>query len=78
MSKTKTWNFFSNYPLELVNNKMFEQFISNFTNMMEQKNGDESTAGRPRETEPVKAASLVGSVIVSELKKNIGKKTVSE
>ena len=48
---------------------MFEQFISNLTNMMEQGNGDESTAGRPREAEPVKAASLVGSVIVAELKK---------
>ena len=52
-----------------VNNKMFEQFISNFTNMMEQGSRDESTAGRPREAEPVKAASFVGSVIVSELKK---------
>ena len=56
--------------IEAVNNKMFEQIISNFTIMMEQGNEDESTAGRPREAEPVKAASLVGSVIVSELKKN--------
>ena len=48
---------------------MFEQFVSNFSNMMEQVNGDESTAERPREAEPVKAASLVGSIIVSELKK---------
>ena len=53
---------------------MFEQFISNFTNMMEQGNGDESTAGRLREAEPVKAVSLVGSVIVSELKKKLTKK----
>ena len=60
--------------IEAVNNKMFEQFISNFTNMMDQANRDESTAGKPRETEPVKAASLVGSVIVSELKKNLTKK----
>ena len=60
--------------IEAVNNKMFEQFISNFKKMMEQGNGDESTAGRPREVEPVKAASLVGSVIVSELKKNLTKK----
>ena len=60
--------------IEAVNNKMFEKFISNFTNMMEQENGDESTARRPMETEPVKAASLVGSVIVSELKKNFTKK----
>ena len=57
--------------IEAVNNKMFEQFISNFTNMMEQGNGDESTAGRPREAEPVKAASLFGAVIVSELKNKI-------
>ena len=57
--------------IEAVNNKMFEQFISNFTNMIEQENGDESTAGRPTEAEPVKAVSLVGSVIVSELKKKI-------
>ena len=42
--------------------------------MMEQENGDEGTARRPKETEPVKAASLVGSVIVSELKKNLTKK----
>jgi len=56
--------------IEAVNNKIFEQFISNFTNMMEQGNGDESTSGRPREAEPVKAASLVRSFIVSELKKN--------
>ena len=41
----------------------------NFTNMIEQGNGDESTAGRLWEAQPVKAASLVGSVIVSELKK---------
>ena len=68
---------FGGRMIEAVNNKMFEQFISNFTNMMEQENGDENTAGRPRETEPVKAASLVGSVIVSELKKKISKKTVS-
>ena len=55
--------------IDAVNNKLFEQFIGNFTNMMEQGNGDESTAGKPREAEPVKAVSLVSSVIVSELKK---------
>ena len=60
--------------IEAVNNKMFEQFISNFTNMMEQGNGDESNAGSPKEAEPVKAASLDGSVIVSELKKYLTKK----
>ena len=60
--------------VEVLNNKMFEQFISNFKKMMEQGNGDESTTRRPREVEPVKAASLVGSVIVSELKKKFDKK----
>ena len=45
--------------IEAVNKKMFEQFISNFTNMMEQRNGDESIAGRLGEAEPVKAVSLV-------------------
>ena len=64
--------------IEAVNNKLFEKFISNFTNMMEQGNGNESTTGRTREAEPVKAASLVGSVIVSELKKKFDKKTESE
>ena len=61
---------FGGRMIEAVNNKMFEQFISNFTNMMEQENEEVSTAGSPREAEPVKAASLVSSVIVSELKKN--------
>ena len=60
--------------VDAVNNKMFEHFFSNLTNMMEQGNGDESTTRRPREVEPVKAASLVGSVIVSELKKKFDKK----
>ena len=60
--------------IEAVNNKMFEQFISNFTNMMEQGNGSESTAVRLSESEPVKAGSFVRSVIVSELKKNLTKK----
>ena len=64
--------------IEAVNNKMFEQFISNFTNMMEQENGHQVTSLRQKEVEPVKASSLVGSVIVSELKKKFDKKTESE
>ena len=64
--------------IEAVNNKMFEQFISNFKNMMEQEKGHESTAVRLNEAEPVKAASIVGSVIVSELKNKFRKKTESE
>ena len=62
--------------IEAVNNKIFEKFISNFTNMMEQENGDEGTARRSKEAEPVKAASLVVSVIVSELKKNLTKNRI--
>ncbi|GIT71604.1 MAG: hypothetical protein Ct9H300mP28_14180 [Pseudomonadota bacterium] len=69
---------FGGRMIEAVNNKMFEQFISNFTKMMEQENGDESTQEGPGKQGPVKAASLVGSVIVSELKKKFGKKTKSE
>ena len=53
--------------IESVNNKMFKQFISNFTNMMGQGNGDESTSGRPSETEPARTASLVCSFILSEI-----------
>lgn len=64
--------------IEAVNNKLFEQFISNFTNLMEQENGDGKTAEIPPEAKPVKAASLVGSVIMSELKKKFGNKTESE
>ena len=36
---------FGERMIEVVNNKMFEQFISNFTNMMEQGNVDESIPG---------------------------------
>ena len=46
--------------------------------MTEQVNEDESTAGIAGDAEPVKVASLVGSVIVSELKKKFDKKTESE
>ena len=62
--------------IEAVNNKMFEQFISNFTNMMEQGNGSESTVVRLSESEPIKASSLVRSVIVSELKKKLKKNRI--
>ena len=55
--------------IEAVNNKKFDQFISNFTNMMEQNNGDGNNAENPRQVGPVKATSLVGSVILFELKK---------
>ena len=73
VSITRRMTQFGASMIDTVNNKMFEQFISNFTNMMEQGNGDESIAGKPREAEPVKASSLVGFVIVSELKKILKK-----
>jgi len=60
--------------IEAVNNNMFEQFISNFKNMMEHENKFESTEGRPREAEPLKVASLFGAVIFSELKKKFDNK----
>ena len=64
--------------IEAVNNKIFEKFISNFTNMMAQGNGNESTSVRTREAKPVKVVSLVDSVVVFELKKKFDKKTESE
>ena len=60
--------------IEAINNQMFEQFISNFTNMMAQGNGNESTSVRTREAKPVKVVSLVDSVVVFELKKKFDKK----
>ena len=78
VSITRRMTQFGARMIDTVNNKMFEKFISNFTNMIEQGNGDESIAEKPREAEPVKAASLVGSFIVSELKKKFDKKTESE
>ena len=39
--------------IEAVNNKMFEQFISNFINMMEQGNGGESTV---KKTQGIRAS----------------------
>jgi hypothetical protein len=59
---------------EAVNNKLFEQFINNFTNLLEQENWKEKTTELHVETEPVKATSLVGSVIVSKLKRKFGNK----
>ena len=63
--------------IEAVNNKMFEQFISNFTNMMEQGNVDGSIAGRPREVSQSKRLHLSALSLCLNLKK-IDKKTESE
>ena len=60
--------------IEAVNNKLFEQFIQNFCNLLLQENGEVATGPNSLEAEPVKAASLIGSVIISELKKKLVKK----
>ena len=60
--------------IEAVNNKLFDQFIQNFSNLLAQENGETDSEFISTEAEPVKAASLVGSVIMSELKKKFGKK----
>ena len=49
---------------------MFDQFLSNFTKMMEQENRNGHSKRSNRETEPVRLASLLGSFIVPELKNN--------
>ena len=61
--------------IEAVNNKLFEQFIQNFSNLLTQENEGGNVDEVPSEAEPVKAASLVGSVIVSELKRRVGQKS---
>ena len=65
---------FGSRMFEAVNNKLFEQFINNFSNLLEQENWEEKTTELHAETEPLKATSLVGSVIVSELKRKFGNK----
>ena len=46
--------------------------------MLKQENKRGSVNEVPSEAEPVKAASLVGSIIVSELKRKFGKKAELE
>ena len=65
---------FGSRMFEAVNNKLFEQFINNFSNLLEQENWEEKTTELHAESEPVKATSLVGSVIVSKLKRKFGNK----
>ena len=64
--------------IEAVNNKLFEKFIQNFCNLLAQENGEAATGPNLPEVEPVKAASLIGSVIMSELKKKLVKKVELE
>ena len=65
---------FGSRMFESVNNKLFEQFINNFSNLLDQENWEEKTTKLRAESELVKAKSLVGSVIVSKLKRKIGNK----
>ena len=65
---------FGSRMFEAVNNKLVEQFINNFSNLLEQENWEEKTTELHAESEPVKATSLVGSVIVSKLKRKFGNK----
>ena len=65
---------FGSRMFEAVNNKLFEQFINNFSNLLEHENWEEKTTELHAESEPVKATSLVGSVIVSKLKRKFGNK----
>ena len=55
---------FGSHMIEAVNNKLFEQFIQNFSNLLTQENERVNVDEVPSEAEPVKAASLVGSIIV--------------
>ena len=65
---------FGSRMFEAVNKKLFEQFINNFSNLFEQENWKEKTTELHAESEPVKATSLVGTVIVSKLKRKFGNK----
>ena len=65
---------FGSRMFEAVNNKLFEQFINNFSNLVEQENWEQKITELHAESEPVKATSLVGSVIVSKLKSKFGHK----
>lgn len=56
-----------------VNNKLFDQFIRDFT-IMASGTDEESEAPIPDEPEPVKAVSLVGSVMMSSLKEKLEQK----
>ena len=60
--------------IEAVNNKLFEQFTQNFSNLLVHENGEADAGTNSLAAEPVKATSIVGSVIVSEIKKKFGKK----
>ena len=64
---------FGSRMIEAVNNKLFEQFIQTFSNLLTQKNERGNVDEVPSKVELVKAESLVGSIIVSELKRKFRK-----
>ena len=64
---------FGSHMNEAVYNKLFEQFIQNVSNLLTQENERGNVDEVPSEAEPVKAAPLVGSIIVSELKRKFRK-----
>lgn len=69
---------FGSLMIEAVNNKLFEQFIHNYSNLLTQENERGNVDEVPSAVEPVKAASLAGSIIVSKLKIKFGKKAELE
>jgi hypothetical protein len=69
---------FGSLMIEAINNKLFEQFIHNFSNLLTQENERGSVDEFPSAVEPVKAASLASSIIVSKLKIKFGKKAELE
>ena len=69
---------FGSHMNEAVYNKLFEQFIQNVSNLLTQENERGNVDEVPSEAEPVKAASLVSSIIVSELKRKFGNKAELE
>ena len=64
--------------IEAVNNKLFEQFIQNFSNLLAQETERSNVDQVPSKPVPDKAALLVGSIIVSEFKRKFGKKAELE
>ena len=64
---------FGSHMNEAVYNELFEQFIQNVSNLLTQENERGNVDEVPSEAEPVKAAPLVGSIIVSELKRKFRK-----
>ena len=64
---------FGSHMNEAVYNKLFEQFIQNVSNLLTQENERGNVDEVPSEAEPVKAAPLVGSIVVSKLKRKFRK-----